>query len=140
MNKNLKVFLMGLATIALVVLAVLLIIAFRNRKQKEENKLYNVMTGVVKDYYRDYYYPFILGDDEETRIDKAKSYKTSGITMSLNDLAKYRVGNEDSILSLFKNYRTGAPCNYDKTKITIYPIEPYGSEDIRVDANIVCGF
>ena len=140
MNNKLKIVLMYASAVVLIVLFVILLIAFKNKKQKEENKLYNTMNTVVKEFYRDYYYPYILGDDNESRVEKTKSYKSSGITMSLNDLAKYKIGNEDSILSLFKNYRTGSNCNYDKTKITIYPVEPYGSEDIRIEANIVCGF
>lgn len=139
MNKQIKMLLTIIFGIVAITVAVVLIFVFKERQKKEENKLYSTMNTVVKDYYRDYYYVYILGDDDETRAKNASNYP-NGISLTLRELAKYKVNNEDSILSQFKNYRTGANCNYDKTKIVIYPVEPYGREDIRIDANIVCGF
>ena len=136
MNKKIKIVFMSVFTVFLLAVIITLLLAFKNKQRKEEDKLYNTMNIVVKDYYKDYYYPNVLDNNEET----AKRFKNSGITLSLSELAKYRVNNEDSILSQFKNYRTGANCNYDKTKIIIYPVEPYGSEDIRIEASIICGF
>jgi len=136
MSKTIKMLLNVLFIVVAIIIAVVFIFFFKEKQKKEENKLYNSMNVVVKDYYKDYYYRNILNSDSNT----AKKYNKTGITLTLRELAKYKVNDEDSILSLFKNYRTGANCDYDKTKIVIYPIEPYGNEDIRIDATIVCGF
>lgn len=140
MNKNLRIALMLLFVVVFTLISITLVIALKKIKQKEENILYNTLTTVTKDYYKEYFYKYILGDSEQERIDRAKGYKNTGITITLNELAKYKVGNEDSILSQFTNYRTGNPCDYNKTKITMYPVEPYGEDNIRIETNIVCGF
>lgn len=128
--------------LSVIVLSIILLISgiilFNNiRKNKEEDKLYNQLNSVVKDYYKDYYYN-TLGDNEDIRKSNAEKLKHVGIKITLYDLSNYKSNNED-ILSLFKNAQTKADCDYNKTTITIYPIEPYGREDIKIDSNLVCG-
>lgn len=140
MNKILKTILIITTFIIMCVFIFLVTTSVKNKQRREEDKLYNTLNSVVKDFYKDYYYPVVLGDDDSTRKLNAESYKSTGITITLKELSKYKVGEEDSILSQFKNYRTQMPCDYDNTKIVIYPQLPFGSEDIRIESNIVCGF
>lgn len=140
MNKTLKTVLMIITFIVICVFSVIVILSVKDKQRREEDKLYSSLNNVVKEFYKDYYYQVVLGDNDEDRKNNAESYKNSGITYTLDELAKYKINDEDSILSQFKNYRTNQPCDYKNTKITIYPHEPYGSEDIRVESNIVCGF
>ena len=140
MNKVLKTILIVITLIVLSVFIFLVVTSVKNKQRREEDKLYSTLNTVVKDFYKDYYYQIVLGSDDGTRKLNAETYKTTGISLTLRELSKYKVGEEDSILSQFKNYRTSVPCDYDNTKIIIYPQAPYGSEDIKIESNIVCGF
>jgi hypothetical protein len=140
MNKTVKTIITVITFIIICVFIVLVLRSVRDKERREEDKLYSTLNTVVKDFYKDYYYNVILGDDDATRKLHAESYKQTGISYTLDELAKYKIGEEKSILDQFKNYKTNLPCDYKNTKIVIYPHEPYGSEDIRIESNIVCGF
>ena len=135
MNKNLKsiIYLIGIVLIVLFVIIVMT--SVNNKKRREEDKLYSTFNQVIKDYYKDYYYKVVLNNNSSN----AEDIKTTGIKISLRDLAKYKGTDEDSILSQFKNYQNNQPCDYDNTKAIIYPVHPYGSEDIRIESTVVCG-
>ena len=135
MNK--KYIIVGILISILVIGLVAFVLFNKYRKQKEEDYLYNQLNRVVKEYYKDYYYN-TLGNNDDIRKTNAEKFKSVGIKISLNDLSKYKSDNSE-ILNKFKNSQTNANCDYDKTIITIYPIDPYGNENIRVDSNIVCG-
>ena len=140
MNKTVKAVLTIITFIIICVLIILVTKSLRDKQRREEDKLYSTLNTVVKEFYRDYYYSTVLGSDDNTRKINAETYKSSGISYTLDEIAKYKIGEENTILEQFKNYRTNLPCDYKNTKITIYPHEPYGSEDIRIESNIVCGF
>ena len=140
MSNNVKK-IIGVVIIIFVLLSIVTcVILINNKKRKEEDKLYSTLNVVAKDYYKDYYYKIVLGNNEITRSTKAEQLKDTGIKLSLRDLAQYKINDEDSILSKFKNYQNGSDCDYDNTKVTIYPVYPYGSENVRIESNIVCGF
>ena len=107
------------------------------KKSRAEDRLYNELNTVVKDYYKDYYYN-TLGNNDEVRKINAEKFRYTGIKINLEDLSKYK-SNNNEILDKFKNSQTNSNCDYNKTTIVIYPIDPYGKEDIRIDSNIVCG-
>ena len=140
MNKTVKTILTIITFVIICVLIVLVTKSLRDKQRREEDKLYNTLNTVVKDFYRDYYYNVVLGNDDGTRKLNAETYKVTGISYTLDEIAKYKIGEENTILDQFKNYKTNLPCDYKNTKVIIYPHEPFGSEDIRIESNIVCGF
>ena len=140
MSDTVKKIILIIIIIALMAFAIVVTKSVKDKKMREENKLYSTLNQVATDFYKDYYYKVVLGSDDESRLHKAKYLKEVGINISLRELAKYKINDEDSILSQFKNYKTHDNCDYDKTRISIYPQEPYGESDIRIESNIVCGF
>ncbi len=135
MNKIVKQVLLSLAAVLIIVFIIFVMSCVNKKKQSEENKLYNNLNMVTKEFYKDYYYPVVLYNNPEA----AAAYKDKGIKLTLNELANYKGNDRDSILSLFKNYKNGSNCDYNNTKVTIYPVDPYGKEDIRIDGTVVCG-
>ena len=135
MNKKYISLIIGIILIILLISGI--IIFNKIKKSREEDKLYNQLNKVVKDYYKDYYYN-ILGDNEDIKKSNAEKFRYTGIKINLEDLSKYK-SNNNEILDKFKNSQTNSNCDYNKTTIVIYPIDPYGKEDIRIDSNIVCG-
>ncbi len=140
MSDTIKKIILIIIIIVLMLFTIMVTKSVKAKKMREENKLYTTLNQVATDFYKDYYYKIVLGSDEESRLHKAEYLKEVGINISLRELAKYKINDEDSILSQFKNYKTHENCDYDKTKISIYPQEPYGESDIRIETNIVCGF
>ena len=128
-------------TIIVLVIGFLFIVVtqVRDKKRREENKLYNKLNDIVLTYYKDYYYKIVLGSDDSLRKSNAANLSKNGIKITLNQLANYKGDEKNTILDEFKNYKTNTPCDYDKTIIMIYPKEPYGDQDIRIESTIECG-
>lgn len=126
---------------ALALLAIIIYAAIYSAKtdEREEQKLYDQLNALASNYYKDYYYN-LFGDTDEEIASKISQYKDTGITISLDDLAKYKIDDYSNILASYKNYKTGSECDYEDTKVTFYPYEPYGRNDFRIESTVVCGF
>ena len=61
-------------------------------------------------------------------------YAEIGLTMKLKDLKVYLDGHK------IENYDSLKSCDEDKTKVTVYPIAPYGKKDFRVETKLECSF
>ena len=140
MNTKLKRLLTVIGIILVIIFIAIVITSVVNKKSREEKKLYDKLNTVVKEYYKDYYYTIVMGTSDSLRLYNAKNLSENGIKVTLRQIANSKGNDADSVLSQFKNYKTKNDCDYDNTKITIYPQEPYGNEDIKIEATIVCGF
>lgn len=135
-KKRIIVIISALALLAIVIYAA---IYSAKTDEREEQKLYDQLNVLASNYYKDYYYN-LFGDNDTEIANRISQYKDTGITISLNDLAKYKIDDYSNILSSYKNYKTGSNCDYDNTKVTFYPYEPYGRNDFRIESTVVCGF
>lgn len=125
---------------AIILLVVVIFAAYmsKTKDQREKEKLNNEFILLTKDFYKDYYYNIIASSDED-RKSKLSQFKDLGIMVSLDDMTKYDISKRDEKLKKFTNYKTGASCDYENSKAKIFPYEPYGKEDIRVEVDLICG-
>lgn len=133
-----KYIIITLIVIVCIALLSSIIIFNKIMSAKEEDRLYKELEVITKDYYKYYYYYNVLGENDNVRRANAEVLKSNGIKISLEDLSKFKV-DSDEILNKFKNNKTKSNCDFKNTSIVIYPVEPYGDENIRLDSNIVCG-
>ena len=99
-------------------------------KTKAEKKL-----SELADKFYEHYYDQKL---EETNEEEVKTYiaefKEIGLTIDLEDLRAY--------LDSFKieDYSAFDKCNKSGTKVTVFPIEPFGKSDFRKSFTLNCKF
>ena len=140
MNTKLKRLLTIIGAILIIIFIAIVITSVVSKKSREEKKLYDKLDTIVKEYYKDYYYPVVMGSSESLRLYNAKNLSETGIKVTLRQIVNSKGNDADSVLSQFKNYKTKNDCDYDNTKITIYPQDPFGNEDMKYESTIVCGF
>ena len=140
MNVKLKRLLTIIGAILIIIFIAIVITSVVSKKSREEKKLYDKLDTIVKEYYKDYYYQVVMGSSESLRLYNAKNLSETGIKVTLRQIANSKGNDANSVLSQFKNYKTKNDCDYDNTKITIYPQDPFGNEDMKYESTIVCGF
>ncbi len=114
--------------------------ALPNQKEHMESRL----KELAKEFYEVQYYPNLansktgeaMTDDEKKAF--AQKYKDTGITIDLASLARLYGDEKDKILEEFKN--NDKACNYDNTKVVIYPKDPYNVSSYEVKIILDCGF
>lgn len=122
--------------VVLVAAIVCLLIFFVFNSNK--NQLTNVLESEGRSFYEEFYYKQVGKDDKERATFLAK-YATIGIKIDLDNLSRTSSDKED-LLSKFVNKKTGEKCNANNTKITIYPQDPYGQKDYKIETSLDCGF
>ena len=60
--------------------------------------------------------------------------------MSLDNLARYKKDESEEIIKKFVNSKTNHEWDKTNSMVIIYPKEPYGKKNYRIDTNLVCGF
>ncbi len=114
--------------------------ALPNQKEHLESRL----KELSKEFYEVQYYPNLansktgeaMTDDEKKAF--AQKYKDTGITIDLASLARLYGDKKDEIMDEFKN--GDKACNYDNTKVVIYPKDPYTVNSYEVKVILDCGF
>lgn len=121
--------------LVVILLIVLLILFLTNPKRKIKNTLENV----GKDFYTNYYYDQLTKkrskDDLKSLFSK---FSKNGIKLNLNYLSSYNKGKQKDVIDSLKYKKKS--CNKDNTKVIIYPEEPYGKTDYRIELELDCGF
>ena len=138
LNKKQYYIIGGVALLVIIVIVSLLII-FGNKPKNESQKLSNELKQLGVSFYEDFYYNQIGKTDEEKKAFLEK-YTDIGIKVSLDNLARSKKDESEEILKKFVNSKTNTECDKTNSMVTIYPREPYGKKDYRIDANLVCGF
>ncbi|MCM1053585.1 MAG: hypothetical protein NC483_06405, partial [Ruminococcus sp.] len=99
---------------------------------------------LAKDFYEVKYYPNLTNSKtgevmtEKEKKEFATKFKDSGITIDLSSLSRLYGDEKDAILEEFKN--EGKPCDYENTKVKIFPKSPYESTSYEVEIFLECGF
>ncbi len=146
-KKNKKLIIISGIIIVILVAILLLMIFLKNddKVKSNEKELINTLTELGKDFYEVKYYPGLsnpkknkLMTDEEKKKAVAK-FKDTGITINFENLARIQE-NKEELTENFKNNITNKPCDKENTVITIYPVEPYGLKDYKINVTLKCGF
>ena len=138
LNKK-QYYIIGGVALLVIILIVSLLIIFGNKPKNESQKLSNELNQLGVSFYEDFYYNQIGKTDEEKKAFLEK-YTDIGIKVSLDNLARSKKDESEEILKKFVNSKTKTECDNTNSMVTIYPREPYGKKDYRIDANLVCGF
>ncbi len=124
-NKNLLI-IIGIV-VALIIIG-LSINSYKEKKSSPTTISQNLET-VGQDFYENYYYSDM--DDEQKTL--LAEFKDQGIVVNITNLETITSLNEN-----LKNNLIKKECDFDETKIVIYPEEPYGKKDYNLKIELSC--
>lgn len=125
------------AVVALVLVAgIILLVVFTSNNQEKE--LTKELETIGRNFYEDFYYSQI-GENDEERATFLSKYSTIGIKVDLENLAR-TLDNKEETLAKFVNKKTKQSCHLTNSKVTIYPQDPYGKTNYKIDVTLDCGF
>ena len=137
-DKNkVTVCIVGIAIVALIIILVLTLGS--GTKDGKENKVTNKadlekrLKELGDAYYEKYY--GLLDDDQKANF--LPERKEIGIQADLvNIAATVDFQNQDKIVEEFT--KSGRNCDKNKTMVMIYPQEPFGVKDYKMEINLAC--
>lgn len=132
-----KIIILGISIIVFISVIFLGIILFKGSSKEEMLKKHLEEMGV--EFYEELYYKQVGKTDEE-RAEFLKKFTDLGIKVNLDSLSRYNTEKNQSKISEFKNPKTNEECDKENSKVIIYPQEPFGQKDYRVEINLECGF
>ena len=126
-----------LAVIVLAMMSVILTILFTTLSTPERVITHQV-EAISTDYYENYFYDQIGSNaTSNTSIPEImEKYLTRGFAkITLNQLLHFDNGRHSGAASTLSTY-----CDLENTYIKIYPLEPFGRQDYRIDYHYSCEF
>ena len=131
-EKNKKV-IICIGVIALIIIISLFIVIWNNGSKNDnsinsKDKIEKELVKVGKKYYDEILYP--IAKESE---DYLPTYASKGIKNTLNSLKDVITFNEELTKAL-----ENKECNYDNTSVIIYPSEPYGTSNYKVEVELDC--
>lgn len=132
-----KSLILGVGTIIIIALIILLVLFLSGDSKEASLKKYMEEMGTA--FYEELYYEQIGKNDEE-RAKFLKNFADIGIKINLDGLSRYKTEENKEKLDSFKNPKTNEECNKQDSKVVIYPEEPYGKKDYRLEVILECGF
>ena len=136
-KKTLGIIIGTIVVIAIVVVGSLFatdVIGDKNKKLQK--KLETKLEELGRDFYESYYYDE-HGKDDQSKKEFAKKYANQGVIINLDNIVKTNYSKKQDVLNEFKN-SSGQACDYKKTKVAIYPKEPYGVKDYDIKVTLEC--
>ena len=124
------------AIVAVIIIGVVLAIVLGGGNQEKE--LTKELESMGRNFYENFYYSQI-GENDEDRSAFLSKFSALGIKVDLENLGR-TLENKDEQLAKFVNKKTNQQCNQTNTKITIYPQDPYGKGDYKIEVTLDCGF
>lgn len=127
-KKNILV----VALVIIIILCILLFVAFRTKNHEskiDDNTLQDKLEKIGSDFYENYYYSN-LSDEEKAKL---SNYKDNGIRIDITNLNVIISIDEDIQNQLKKD-----KCDFNQTKIAIYPKEPYSKQDYSIELELSC--
>lgn len=126
MNKKKTFAIIGII-ILLIILIIILSINF-SKDGREQRKMKNL----AKTFYSYYYAEKENKDDKDAIKVYMSNYADTGLTISLKDLKVYLDSHK------IENYSVLNTCDESKTKVTVYPVAPYGKKDYKIKTTLIC--
>ncbi len=136
-NNPKKILFVGITGVVVIVAVVLAFFLLKGKNQEEVLKDYLHDMGI--EFYENLYYKQV-GKTDEDRKEFLTKFTDIGIKINLDSLSRYNIESNQEKISAFKNPKTNEACNKDNSKVIIYPKEPYGQKDYRVEIQLDCGF
>ena len=121
-----------IAGIVIIALCVILFVVFRpkNGETRINNDTFqDELEKIGADFYENYYYSNL---SEEEKV-KLSNYTDNGIRIDITNLVVI-IPIDDSIQNQLRKDK----CDFDQTKIVIYPKEPYGKQDYSIELELSC--
>ena len=147
-DEHKKEIIIGLCVLIAVILCIVLIIKL---KKPKDDGLQAKLEAYGKQYYSIYWNLYNAeegaSDAKKSEADAKRSeilsrYTEMGINVDLDNLARTIAGkngvtdDQEAIKNEFT--RNGKKCDEKKTKIYFYPESPYGENNFRMEAKLVC--
>ena len=133
-----------LVVVALIVLAAVGygVYSIVGKENSNKEQLEKDLETMGRDFYEEFYYEQIATSQEGGAGEFLAKFSSLGIKIDLINLEQYPSKNLEnkSMVDGFKNSKTDEECNSTETRATIYPQEPYGKGDYRIETSLVCGF
>ncbi len=131
---------MNIAVVVSVVLVLIIgiTVSYSLLSDNQEKKLTAELESVGRKFYEEFYYTQI-GENDEERAQFLSKYSAIGIKVDLENLAR-TLDNKDEELAKFINKKTNQSCNLTNSKVVIYPQDPYGKTNYKIDIVLDCGF
>lgn len=139
-NKQKKIILYSGLGIVLIVI-VLIFVLFNNKEEKLSNKdkVQKYLEDKVSNYFEESYY-----DQMDSLTGDIKSFlsnfKKEGITVSVEVMIQQRIISETEAEKELVNKDTKEKCDYNQTRVIIYPEEPYKKDSYKLETKLYCGF
>lgn len=137
-NNKKNIFYLVILVILIIIFCVLLYLRNNNStNQKDEIKKY--LETTVKDYYEEKYYDQVssyTGDIEQF----LKNFEDNGLTFSINTLINNNIINQSEAEEKLVNKETKEKCDYEETKVILYPKKPYKKDSYKLKTILDCGF
>jgi len=130
-NSNKTILVIGaVVAIVLVIVCVLMFTNKKNDNPKNGNNgesLETILTNLGKEFYETKYYPTL--QDKQVLA----NYVNSGLNIRLTNLDVILPINDEIRSKLDENN-----CNYDNTRIMIYPEEPFEAKNYTLKVELAC--
>ena len=124
-----------IASILVIALIIVLIIKLpSNNNKTKEDKLEARLQELGNTYYKVYYNLI----EEKERAKFLSNYTTLGIKANLENLAK-TVAGTDGLSTKEEILKEFSKCSLAKTKVIVYPQEPFGEKDYKLKVSLKCG-
>lgn len=123
-----KIIIIG-SIVAILISCIILILLKNNSSSKSSSKssLEDLLITLGSDFYENHYYPGIQNKE------LLNDYKESGVNIDINSLNVIIPLPEETKKILNKN-----KCDYQNTKLIIYPNTPFGSTDYKIKVELSC--
>lgn len=132
-----KSMILGVGMVVVIAIIIIAIVLLTSNSKEQTLKKYMEEMGVS--FYEDLYYEQIGKNDEE-RAKFLKNYTDLGIKINLDGLSRYKTEENKEKLEAFVNPKTNEECNKQNSKVVIYPKDPFGKKDYRIEVILECGF
>lgn len=122
-----------ISIIVIIAILVLIFLSFNNKKSNNsvnkgnKESLDTILTNLGKNFYEEHYYNKL--DDKS----KLANFQESGLNISLTSL-NVIMPIPDEVNNKLKSKK----CDMDKSKILIYPKDPYSVNDYNIKVELTC--
>lgn len=138
-KKSSKKLIIAIISIVLVVIIIAVLVIFSIKVFfNTERKLTKKITNMSKEYYANYYDQLAENRSKEDIKKVLSKFTSIGIKINLENLSNFSEGKYKKEVKEFKN--GDKKCDTNNTKAIVYPQEPYGKNDYKIEIELDCGF
>lgn len=125
-KKNLGI--IAIVSAAIIIIIFMSIFIYNNSKTKSKTTVEDTLVSLGKDFYENTYYDLL--EDKKLVL---SAFVDSGLNINLTNLDA-TINFDDEVMKTFKNKN----CDFEKTKVLIYPKDPFGKTDYTIKVELKC--